>query len=122
MRQAGYNGLRRHRTLLEIRPMRWCAAVLVAVVATTGFADEPVKPLTPADAAKKINEKCTVEMEVKSVGMPSSGKVVFLNSEEDFKSSKNFTVMLGEKALDQLKKAKVDDVSVHYKGKTIQVT
>ncbi len=102
--------------------MRSCATLLAAVVLTAVHADEPVKPLTPAEAAKKVNEKCTIEMEVKAVGMATSGKVVFLNSEADFKSPKNFTIMLSSKAMEKLKKAKIDDPTVRYKDKTVRVT
>jgi DNA/RNA endonuclease YhcR with UshA esterase domain len=101
--------------------MRLCAAVF-ALIVTSAFADESAKPLTPADAAKKVNEKCTVEMEVKSVGMGKGGKVGFLNSEEDYKSDKNFTIFLAEKAIEQLKAPKVDDLATRFKGKTVRVT
>ena len=102
--------------------MRSLAALLVVILFAAVHADEPAKTLTPAEAAKKVNEKCTVEMEVKAVGMAKSGKAVFLNSESDFKSPKNFTIMLGQSVLEKLKKAKIDDPAAHYKGKTVRVT
>jgi DNA/RNA endonuclease YhcR with UshA esterase domain len=102
--------------------MRSCAALLIVMLFAAVRADENVKPLSPEEAAKKVNEKCTVQMEVKTVGMAKSGKVVFLNSESDFRSPKNFTIMLGEQALEKLKKANIDDAGAHYKGKTVRVT
>jgi DNA/RNA endonuclease YhcR with UshA esterase domain len=86
---------------------------------TSWAADPPAKPITPAEAAKKVNEKVTVEMEVKSTG----GKEVnFLNSESDFKDAKNFTIFIPEAALETFKKAKIDDPKTYYKGKTVRVT
>src|SRR5947208_750534 len=111
--------------------MRIHAAVLVMVVLGAARADDPKpakkpddapKAITPAEAAKKLDEKCTVEMEVKSVGMPKSGRVVFLNYETDFRSTQKLTIMLGQQALEKMKKKKVEDVSAYYKGKTIRVT
>ena len=67
--------------------MRLYATLLFAVVILTPvFAadDKEAKPIAPAEAAKMVDKKVTVEMEVKSVG--KSTDVFFLNSEEDFKS------------------------------------
>ncbi|HEX3149467.1 MAG TPA: hypothetical protein VHR66_15440 [Gemmataceae bacterium] len=95
-------------------------AVLLALLVVVGVrADDPPKPLTPAEAAKKVNEKVTVEMEVKSTG----GKgPYFLNSEADFKDAKNLTVLISEEVLAKFKAAKIDDPKTHFKGKLIRVT
>ena len=102
--------------------MRLLAVALVMafvpVVALT--AGDDGKPITPEAAAKKVNEKCTVEMKVASVG---KGKdVFFLNSKEDFKDKDNFTVFLSKEGVEDLKKAKIEDPAVHFKGKTIRAT
>ena len=97
------------------------ATLLLALllVAAARANDQPTKPVTPAEAAKKVNEKVVLEMEVKSTG----GKdVSFLNSEEDFKDVKNFTIFIPEAALEKFKKAKVEDPKTFYKGKTVRVT
>jgi DNA/RNA endonuclease YhcR with UshA esterase domain len=100
--------------------MRVSALVLALILSAAAWAtDPPVKPITPAEAAKKVDEKLTVEMEVKSTG----GKdVCFLNSEADYKDAKNFTVFIPEAALEKFKKAKIDDPKTHYRGKTVRVT
>jgi DNA/RNA endonuclease YhcR with UshA esterase domain len=100
--------------------MRLSALVLALLLVAAARADEPpAKPVTPAEAAKKVNEKVTVEFEVKSTG----GKgVCFLNSEEDFKDAKNFTVFIPEAAVEKFKAAKIDDPRTHFKGKTVRVT
>jgi DNA/RNA endonuclease YhcR with UshA esterase domain len=104
--------------------MRTCAvlAVLLVAPALLRADDKDTKPLSPADAAKHVGEKCTVEMEVKSVGMSKNGGVAFLNSQEDFKDEMNFTAFLGKEAVEKLKKANGEDLAAHFKGKTIRVT
>src|SRR5204863_6371943 len=67
-----------------VSPMRMLVVALVLaliplVVATAG---DDAKPITPEAAAKKVNEKCTVEMKVASV--VKGKEVYFLNSKEDF--------------------------------------
>ena len=97
------------------------ALAMVLVVAASGD-DTPVKsvkPLTTAEAAKKLNEKVTVEVMVKSTGGNTN---CYLNSEEDYKDSKNFTVMIPEGVLEKFKKAKIEDPKTFYKGKTVHVT
>jgi len=82
--------------------------------------DNQIKPLTPAEAAKKVNEKCTVEMEVKSVG---KGKgVYFLNSTESFQGRDNFTVFINNVGVARLREVKIEDPVAYYKNKTIRVT
>jgi DNA/RNA endonuclease YhcR with UshA esterase domain len=96
------------------------ALLLVLILVTGSRADDPqAKPITPAEAAKKVNEKVTVEFEVKSTG---GKEVCFLNSEEDFKDAKNFTIFIPEEAVEKFKPAKIEDPRTHFKGKTIRVT
>ena len=104
--------------------MRTCAVVVVLLLAPALLRadDKDAKPITPDEAAKRVGEKCTVEMDVKSVGVSKNGGVAFLNSEEDFKDEKNFTAFLGKEAVEKFKKAKVEDLAAHFKGKTIRVT
>jgi DNA/RNA endonuclease YhcR with UshA esterase domain len=82
-------------------------------------ADDAPKPIGPTEAAKKIGEQVTLRMAVKSDALRSG--VCFLNSEEDFKDAKNFTVFLDKEALAKFKEAKIEDPAGHYQGKTIQV-
>jgi DNA/RNA endonuclease YhcR with UshA esterase domain len=101
--------------------MRWLTfAVLGSLLwlPLTRAEDKP-KPIGPAEAAKKVNEEVTVQMEVKSAAL--RGEVCFLNSEEDFKDAKNFTIFIDKDALAKFKEAKIDDPAAHFKGKTVQV-
>ena len=82
-------------------------------------AEDPPKPVGPAEAAKQVNEEVTLQMEVKSAALREG--VCFLNSEEDFKDAKNFTVFIDKEALAKFKEARIEDPAAHFKGKTIQV-
>jgi len=99
--------------------MRLFAILVVVVVLGDLRADEPAKAITPAEAAKKVNEKVTVEMEVKSTG---GREACFLNSEADYKDAKNFAVFISEAALAKFKEAKIENPKEHYKGKLVRVT
>ncbi len=86
---------------------------------------EPIKPaialpkgvLTPAEVLmKKDGDEVTVQFAVEAGRL--AGKRILLNSEKDFKSEKNFTVVVNEKAwTGKLDKATFDT----FKGKTIRV-
>ncbi len=88
-----------------------CSSVLASAAETA--------PLTPAEAATKVNEKVVVEMEVKSTGGRGNH---YLNSEEDFKDAKNFTIFISKNDLGKFKKAGIEKPEVHFKGKLIEVT
>ena len=102
--------------------MRLSSLLLALVIVTPAAAsdDKETKPVTPADAAKMVDKKGTVEMEVKSSGWASG--VFFLNSEEDFKSENNFTIFTSKDGATKFKEAKVDDPAAQFKGKTVRVT
>lgn len=93
----------------------------LATVAPALLADDKgAKPVTPAEAAKLVDKKVTIEMAVKSAG---KGKgVFFLNSEEDYKSEKNFTIFINEDVTKKFKDAKIEDPGAEFKGKIIRVT
>jgi len=108
--------------VLEGLSMRRCAALLAVALTAAPLLAQEARPLTPADAAKKIGQKCTVEMEVQSAGQSRDGKVVFLNSAKDFRADDNFTIMIGMRAVSHLKENKVEDPAAHFKGKTVRVS
>jgi DNA/RNA endonuclease YhcR with UshA esterase domain len=102
--------------------MRFTLAFLaLATIAPALVADDKdAKPVTPAEASKLLDKKVIVEMEVKSAGKGRG--VFFLNSEEDYKSEKNFTIFINEDVTKKFKDAKIDDPGAEYKGKIIRVT
>jgi DNA/RNA endonuclease YhcR with UshA esterase domain len=98
----------------------WMFAILNSFLwLSLGQAEDPPKPIGPAEAATKVNEEVTLQMEVKSAALREG--VCFLNSEEDFKDAKNFTVFIDKEALAKFREAKIEDPAARFKGKTIQV-
>jgi DNA/RNA endonuclease YhcR with UshA esterase domain len=95
-------------------------ALFAALFALTARAADDDKPLTPADAAKKVNETVTVQFEVKSASTTKTG-VGYLNSEADFKDKKNFAVFIDKATMAKFKDAKIEDPATHFKGKTVEV-
>jgi hypothetical protein len=71
----------------------------LAFLPALATADDDTKPLTPEAAAKKLNEKCTVEMEVRSTGKGEG--VFFLNSKDDFKATDNFTIFINKEGVEK---------------------
>jgi hypothetical protein len=88
--------------------------------------EKPAKPqdartVSPADAAKKVNEKVTVEFAVQSTG--GRGDRLFLNSEKNYRDAKNFTIMIDmTKAANKFNEKKIEDPLKLYGEKTIRVT
>jgi DNA/RNA endonuclease YhcR with UshA esterase domain len=102
--------------------MRWWLFVLLTsfLWLRPVLAQKEPPPIGPAEAAKKVNEVVTLQMEVKSAALRK--EVCFLNSEADFKDAKNFTLFIDKEALAKFKKAKIEDPAAHFQGKTVQVT
>lgn len=90
------------------------------LIPTLVLAEDPApKPLTPADAAKKVREKVTVEMFVKSTG---GNENCYLNSEADFMAETNFTIFIPKDTKEKFKKLGVKNPAEHFDQKTIQAT
>jgi hypothetical protein len=73
---------------------RLCGFAVLVVLPCVTFAgaDESPKPICTAEGAKKVGEPGTLRMAVKSAALREG--VCFLNPEEDFKDTKNFTAFL----------------------------
>ena len=82
-------------------------------------ADEP-QSLGPVEARKQVGKEITVRMEVKTAKdrLEKRGEI-YLDAEEDFKSEKNFAVVITKKGAASLKGAGISDPADHFKGKTI---
>jgi DNA/RNA endonuclease YhcR with UshA esterase domain len=68
---------------------------------------------------KKVGQKVVVEMKVQATGQAKGGTRLFLNSEKDFRSDLNFTVVLNAGAM-KGKWAKATGET--FKDKVIRVT
>jgi hypothetical protein len=93
---------------------------LLLLIPTMSDGQTEALPITPDAAAKKLDQKCTVEMLVRSTGKGNG--VFFLNSQEDYKNKENFTVFINKDGAESLKKAKIDAPLTYFKGKTVHVT
>jgi DNA/RNA endonuclease YhcR with UshA esterase domain len=104
------------------RVLGFLTLFLACAFQSQAFSGPPQQgPVTPDEAAKMVGKEVTVEFKVQATG--GSGNRIFLNSEADFRSSKNFTVVLEKSAQEELAKAqKIDKPRDYYKGKTIRVT
>jgi hypothetical protein len=97
-------------------------ALITAGVLIFGVRAEDTKPLTPAEAIKKVNEKVTVEMLVKaSKNRLQKRGEIYLDSEQDFRDEKNLAVVVTRSGAAKFKEAGVDDPATHFKSKTIRV-
>jgi DNA/RNA endonuclease YhcR with UshA esterase domain len=96
------------------------AGFVVAVWAGPGGAADE-KPLGPADARKKVGREVTVQMAVRAAKdrLEKRGEV-YLDAEDDFKSEKNFAVVITRKGAKSLAEAGVARPAEHFKGKTIR--
>ncbi len=79
-------------------------------------------PLSPLEAAHRVNEHLTVEMLVKAAKNCSCCSQIFLDSEEDHHDPNNMAVAVTTAAKAKFKEAMIDDPAGHFKGKTIRVT
>lgn len=80
-------------------------------------------PLTPAMAIRRIDEKVTVEMLVKSAkDLREKAGVVYLDSSDDYKSPDNLAVVINRKACAKFKEAGVTDIAGKFKDRKIRVT
>ncbi len=95
------------------------ACLLLLLPTLTVGEDAPPKPLTPAEAAKKVREKITVEMLVKSTG---GNENCYLNSEADFMEDANFTIFIPKDTKEKFKKLGINNPAEHFDKKTIQAT
>jgi DNA/RNA endonuclease YhcR with UshA esterase domain len=80
-------------------------------------------PLTPVEARKKVGETVTVEMTIQAAKdrLEKKGEI-YLDSEVDFQSEKNFAAVITRMGAAKLKEAGIDDPAEHFKGKMVRVT
>ena len=79
-------------------------------------------PLTPLEAANRINEQVTVGMTVRVAKNCPHCSQIFLDSEEDHHDPNNLAVAVTKIGKSKFKEAMIDDPAGHFKGKTIRVT
>jgi hypothetical protein len=81
------------------------------------------RPLTPAEAIKKVNEQVVVEMVVQaSKNRLEKFKEIYLDSELDFKDEKNLAIVITVSGAAKFKEVGIDEPAGHFKGKAIRVS
>jgi DNA/RNA endonuclease YhcR with UshA esterase domain len=97
-----------------------CSCLVFCMTSLVVAGEQDVKSIPPSEAAKMIDQKCTVEMKVASTGKGGGG--VFLNSKENYRDDGNFTIYIKSDGVESFKQAKIDDIGSHFNGKTVLVT
>jgi DNA/RNA endonuclease YhcR with UshA esterase domain len=82
----------------------------------------PRPPADTVELANRINEQVTVEILVKAAKNCPHCSQIFLDPEEDHHDPNNLAVAVAETGAARFKGARIDDPSLHFKGKTIRVT
>lgn len=95
------------------------AALAALLVAAPGPAADPI----PASAAlEHVGQECTVEFVVRSTGSSRKEKLIFLNSEENFRSNTNFSVVIDPSSIGKFTAAGIKNIETHFHLKKIRVT
>ncbi len=104
--------------------------MVLAVLSMANFggnvaAAQEVKKVDVIDASKArdhIDKLITTELTVKSAKDANTSKVVYLDSEEDYKAENNLAIVIPYATVEEYKKTGVKDVIKYYMGKKIRVT
>ena len=99
--------------------MRFIAILFLVFTISVARAEDPAKPITTAEAAKKIDEQVVLQMAVQSSSLRDG--VCFLNSKSDHRDADNFTIFIGRSVTTKFKETKIEDPAAHFKGKTVRV-
>ena len=94
-------------------------ALLSSLAVAPATAQEKGPVVSPAQAARLLDKRVVLQMEVKSTGGSLN---CYLNSAVDFKDAANFAVFIPQAALDKFKQARIENPKAYYKGKTVQVS
>jgi serine/threonine protein kinase len=124
-------GLRSALPGANTRPYAWALLIgcvllsLMAIVEIRRTFFRPNRdPLVAETASLEIRQNPdgtrTIEIKVKSTG--ESKGMVFLNSESDYRSENNFTVVIKASEKEKFEKAGIPDPETFYQGKTIRVS
>ena len=105
--------------------MKWFppfALVALACGAAVAVAEDD-KPLSPAEARKKLGAKITVEMTVRAAKdrLEKRGEI-YLDAEPDFRDEKNFALVITRAGAASLKAAGIESPADHFKGKKVRAT
>jgi hypothetical protein len=97
-------------------------AALVLIAGASPDDEKTLKVVMAPDAKNHIDERCTVEMTVRSSKDAAPRREYYLDSEEDFHDEKNFAAVISYDHAELFQKAGVDNPADYYKGKKLRVT
>src|SRR5262249_3287701 len=81
------------------------------------------RPLTPSEAINHLEQQRVVELRVRSVAATRSNPpVIYLNSEGDWRTQGNFSVLINPPAVEQLRQEGIDDFVAHFKDHKVRAT
>ncbi|NBX30413.1 hypothetical protein EBR04_08250 [bacterium] len=101
------------------------AALFAAPGAATFGQDAAVADavaITPDEAAAHAGKECVVTMRVNSSRHMADAGRCYLNSLDDHRDEKNFTVVIFRRGLEDLARSDIGDPAEHFLDKTIRVT
>jgi hypothetical protein len=108
--------------LSRLRGARFLAFAVLILLAGASPDDEKTEVVVASDAKNHVDERCTVEMNVRSSKNAAPRMEYYLDSEEDFRDEKNFAVVISYDHADLFKKAGIEDPAAYYMGKKLRVT
>jgi hypothetical protein len=96
---------------------------LLLVATTLGLAadETAAPPLTPVEARAKVGQEITVQMTVAAAKdrLEKRGEI-YLDADGDFRSDKNFAVIITKTGAAQFKEQGIADPAEHFRSKTIR--
>jgi eukaryotic-like serine/threonine-protein kinase len=114
---------------------RWWATMLVVSMLVVGgvagavsslatrMMERDLPTLPASEAGNHVNQRRTVELQVRSVVAVKNGSpVIYLHSEADWKQRDNFSVVLTNAAIQRYREDGVEDLVQYFKDRTIRVT
>jgi hypothetical protein len=109
---------------LPSRPLGRVFLALAAIASSAGMSpgDDKEKVVAAPDAKNHVDERCTVEMTVRSSKNAAPRREYYLDSEEDFHDDKNFAVVISYDHAELFQKAGIDNPADHYMGKKLRVS
>jgi acetyl esterase/lipase len=111
----GWNGIDKDLATLA----DWFDAHLKKPSESKADANPPIR----SDRAKEhVGETRTIETTIQASKDSANHRMIYLDSETDFKDEKNFAIVISHDALGAFQAAGIEGLAAYYKGKTLRVT
>jgi hypothetical protein len=101
----------------------WALSLPSTGATLLGAEDQPAaKTITASEARQHLGQKVTVTFKVQHAKFAMNPERVYLDSEKDYKDSKNLGLLIQADALPEFKKAGIEKPAEHYDGKMVRAT